>query len=183
MKVLQILITVSAGLALALFSLAEVLLDIPVVWWFYLLLILLFALGLLRRQRSSTQFGRLIALSVIVASIAALYVVPWSSRKPFLRDLYSIRRGMTEADVRRIMGRYMEGTGWPATHNGTPAGSGTLTDSGTGAKYPIGSSPSGEMTIESSLVFRHSTDAAFNSDWGIVRFKDGRVTAVSFSPD
>jgi hypothetical protein len=112
-----------------------------------------------------------------------LYFVPWSSRKPFLHDLYSIQPGMTEADVRRVMGRYKEGTGWPAAYGGMPAGTGTLTDLGTGSTHATGTTPAGEMTIQDSLVFRHSTDGAFDADFGIVTFRNSRVVEVSFSPD
>lgn len=183
MNALQTATTVIASVALALFALAEVLLAMPVAWWLYLSLIPLFAAGLLRRQPGAAQFLRLVALIVIVAGMAALYFVPWSSRKPFLRDLNSIRPGMSEAEVRRIMGRYLEGTGWPAPYGGTPDGRGTLNILGSGATHATGTSPNGQMTIADSLVFRHSNDGAFNSDWGIVTLKDGKVTAVSFSPD
>lgn len=176
-------LTIAAPLALALFAFAEVLLAMPVAWWLYLPLVPLFGLGILRRQSLAAQWSRLTAFLAIIATIAALYFVPWSMRKPFLRDLYSIQPGMTEADVHRIMGRYMEGTGWPAIYGGTHPDTGTLTDVGTGATHATGSTPTGEMTIKSSLVFRHSTDGAFNSDWGIVILKDGKVTGVSFSPD
>ena len=183
MKVIQAAITVMASLALGLFAFAEALLAMPVAWWLYLLLVPLFAFGILRRQSASVQTRRLAAFAALVAFIAALYFVPWSTRKPFLHDLYSIQPGMTEAEVRRIMGRYMEGTGWPSPYGGAPEGTGTLTDLGTGATHATGTSPSGQMTIESSLVFRHSNDGSFNSDWGIVTLKDGRVVGVSFSPD
>ena len=183
MNAVRAIVTLVASLALALFALAEVLLAMPVAWWLYLSLIPLFAFGIVHRQPAASQVRRLAAFAGVVAFIAALYFVPWSSRKPFLHDLYSIQPGMSEADVRRIMGRYMEGTGWPAVYGGSPAGSGTLTDLGTGATHATGTTSSGEMTIQSSLVFRHSTDGAFDSDWGIVEFKDGRVTGVSFSAD
>jgi hypothetical protein len=183
MKALNEIVTVIAALALALFALAEVLLAMPVAWWLYLLLVPLFAFGILIRQPPFAQPKRLAAFVAVAAFIAVLYFVPWTSRKPFLQDLYSIRPGMTEAEVRRIMGRYIEGTGWPAVYGGTPAGTGTVTDLGTGATHATGTTPTGELTIQSSLVFRHSTDGAFNSDWGIVTFKDGRVADVSFSPD
>ena len=183
MIILKATIIGVASVALALFVFAEVLLAMPVAWWFYLLLIPLFAFGILCRQSVSVQVGRLAAFAAVVAVIAALYFVPWSSRKPFLHDLYSIHPGMTEADVRRIMSRYIEGTGWPAPYGVIPAGTGTLTDLGTGATHPTGTTSTGEITIKSSLVFRHSTAATFDSDWGIVTLKSGRVTGVSFSPD
>ena len=180
---MKLTLTIVASVALTLFALAEVLLAMPVAWWLYLSLVPLFSVGLLRRQPFVAQRSRLAVLVAIIAAIGALYFVPWSTRKPFLRDLYSIQPGMTEADVRRIMGRYIEGTGWPAAYGATPAGTGTLTDIGTGATHATGTTPMGEMTIESSLVYRHATNGDFNSDWGIVALKDGKVTGVSFSPD
>jgi hypothetical protein len=176
-------VTVAATVALTLFALCEVILAFPVSGWLYLLLVPLFGFGLVRRHAPRTQFGRLGVFGAIVAAIAVLYFVRWTSRKPFLRDLYSVRPGMSEADARQIMARYVEGTGWPAVYDGAPSGTGTLTDLGTGATHVTGTTPTGEMTILSSLVFRHSTDGAFNSDWGIITLKDGRVTNVSFSPD
>jgi hypothetical protein len=47
----------------------------------------------------------------------------------------------------------------------------------------MGSTAAGEMSLQNSVVFRHSDDGRFNSDWGIVEFQDGRVVGVRFSPD
>jgi hypothetical protein len=110
--------------------------------------------------------------------------VDWTTRKPFLRDLARVRVGMTEAEVRHIMGRYTQGTGWPANPFDTSTNAtGTLTDVGSGSQYSTTTSPSGEMATQGLLVFRHSTDGAFNSDWGIVCLSNGRVVGVEFSPD
>ena len=180
---MQTALLVTAAIALVLLALVELGLAFPVAWWLYLSVLGLFAVGLFRRQPLAKQRTRLTAFITLTAVIAALYFVPWTSRKPFLRNLYSIRPGMTESEVRRIMGHYIEGTGWPATYGGTPPGSGTLNDLGTGTTHATGSTPDGQMTIEGTLVFRHSTSGAFDSDWGIVAFSNGRVTGVSFSPD
>ena len=67
---------------------------------------------------------------------------------------------MTLADVRRTMSGYMEGTGWKL-----PGQAGQ------------------EFAIGGAVVFRHSNEAEFNSDFGIVYFFEGRVTHVEFSPD
>ncbi|RPH53351.1 MAG: hypothetical protein EHM89_20210 [Acidobacteria bacterium] len=107
----------------------------------------------------------------------------------FLRDLDRIKVGMADADVRRILGRYMEGTGWPSVPPGvfpvqpkaTDSQSRMLTADGT--HYPIASSPTGEMVVRDSLVFRHSNESYYNSDFGIVTFWAGRVVGVHFSPD
>jgi hypothetical protein len=154
----------------------------PVAWWLFLLVIVLFALGLLRRKPLKEQIVRVAVLLLLVSIATALYFVPWPGRKVFLRDLYKIKAGMSEAEVRQIMGKHIEGTGWPAVYGGAPAGTGTLTDLSTGATHATGATSTGEMTIQGSLVFRPSNRAG-DSDWGIVAFQDGRVTNVSFSPD
>ncbi len=92
--------------------------------------------------------------------IAALYLIPWTTRKPFLWALDSVKPGMTLTEVRQAMAGYMEGTGW---------------------RYP--GSVGGEISIQGAVVFRHSDDPQFNADFGIVYLANGRVTHVEFSPD
>ena len=117
---------------------------------------------------------------VFVASLVVLYAVPWNSRKVFLRDLDRVRPGMTVEDVESIMGSYMKGTGWPA---GPAASSDTLTEVGTDITLKTSVSRSGQLEIDDSIVYRHSNDDAFNSDWGIVQFNDGKVVQTTFMPD
>jgi hypothetical protein len=72
---------------------------------------------------------------------------------------------MTLNEARGIMAGYKEGTGVPAVPSAD------------------GQEALGEFTIQDALVFRHSDEPAYNADWGIVYFRDGRVTRVEFSPD
>ena len=169
-----------AWMALALFACAELLLAMPVAWWLYAVLIPMFAFGLYEKGGLLEQRGAWKHFGVAMVLVAALHFVPWTSRKPFLRDLERVQAGMTESEVRRIMGRYAEGTGWPAMPGG---GSGTMTDLGSGGTHKTTVSTNGDLALRDSLVFRHSTDGRFNSDWGIVKLDGGRVTGVSFSPD
>jgi hypothetical protein len=176
------LITVAA-LALALFVLWEIGMAYPVVWWLYLSVAIAFAAALIRPVPVRTQLARISVLLAILGVIVVLYCVEWTTRKPFLRDLARVHVGMTEVQVRHIMGRYMEGTGWPASPFDTSSNSSTLFIVGSSSQYTTTTSPSGEMLISNSLVFRHSTDGAFNSDFGIVSLSNGRVVKVEFSPD
>ena len=177
------LITVAAS-ALTLFALCEIGLAYPVAWWLYLSVAIAFAAGLIRATSVRSQFRRIVALVAVITVIAALYFVEWTTRKPFLRDLGRVRTGMTEAEVRQIMGRYMEGTGWPAIPGSSPSNApGTLNIAGSASQYSTATSSSGEMVIRDSLVFRHSNDGAFDSDWGIISLSSGRVVSVEFSPD
>jgi len=176
------LITIGA-LATALFALWEIGMAYPVAWWLYLTLSIMFAAALIRPVPVRSQLTSIGVLVAILAVIAVLYCVEWTTRKPFLRDLALVRVGMTEAEVRNIMGRYMEGTGWPASPFDTSSNTSTLFIVGSSSQYSTTTSPSGEMVIRNSLVFRHSTDGAFNSDLGIVSLSSGRVVRVEFSPD
>lgn len=179
----QIVLLIISCLLFLLCPLIEWIYAFPLGLGFYLFLGAMFTVALIRFKPLGTQRRSLAWLGGIFVALAVFHFVPWTSRKPFLKDLYSIKPGMTETDVRRIMGRYMEGTNWPAIYGGSPEGSGTLNDPGSGKQHATESTPDGKLTIKSSLVFRHSTSGAFDSDWGIVALENGRVTGVSFSPD
>ncbi len=118
----------------------------------------------------------------LIICLATLYLVPWNSRKPFLRDLEKVQIGMTVDQVEVIMGQYMKGTGWPAMP-GSSAPTGQLVEAGSGITIATSNSPSGELVIQNSITYRHSNDGAFNSDWGVVKFKNGKVVAKKFMPD
>ena len=75
---------------------------------------------------------------------------------------------MSVREVRGIMAGYMEGTGWPAN---------PFAESNESSESP------GQLAIPDALVFRHSDEPAYNSDWGIVSFQAGRITKVEFSAD
>jgi hypothetical protein len=181
---LRVILLCIATVALALFAIWELGMDYPVAGWLYLSVAVAFGMALIRIAPVRTQRVRLAALLAVCAVVAALRFVDWTSRKPFLRDLARVRVGMTESQVKQIMSRYIEGTGMPRSPvEASTNVHGTLTDAATGAQYSTGLSASGEMTIENALVFRHSHDARFNADWGIVRLSKGRVVGVEFSPD
>lgn len=173
-----------AAFSLALLAFCEVGLAYPVAWWLYFLVAIAFTIGIIRPAAVSHQIIRIGILAAVIAVITTLYFVEWTSRKPFLRDLARVRAGMTEVEVRHIMARYIEGTGWPALPGSSPSNApGTLNIVGNSSQYSTGAAPSGEMVIRDSLVFRHSNDGSFNSDWGIISLSRGRVVSVEFSPD
>lgn len=181
---LRISLFTLAALALVLLAFYEVGVAYPVAWWLYLTVAIAFIVALWPSASGRFQRARILSLLAISAAIAALYFVPWTSRKPFLRDLARVHVGMTEVEVRHIMGHYLEGSGWPSLPgNGPTNGPGTLNIVGSGSQYSTETSPSGQMAIRDSLVFRHSNDGAFNSDWGIISLSSGKVVRVEFSPD
>jgi hypothetical protein len=187
---LRALVVSGAFGAFLLVSFFEVLADFPVPWKWYLGVVAACAVALIECGVPLRAWIVRAGIVLLIAALSAtLYFVDWSSRKVFLRDLDRVKVGMTEAEVRGIMGRYMEGTGWPVVPPGvspvrpkTPnsQSSALLTN---GAQYPVTPSPTEELRIRDSLVFRHSNKWYYDSDWGTVTFKAGRVVGVHFSPD
>ncbi|HYG33568.1 MAG TPA: hypothetical protein VEC99_02210 [Clostridia bacterium] len=173
-----------AAFALVLFALCELGLLYPVAWWLYLPVAMVFVVTLVRIAPLRSQRLRIGVLIAILGAIAALYFVNWTSRKPFLRDLARVRVGMTEAEVRQIMGRYMVGTGWPLPpFDASTSATGTTVRMNGSSQYSGEASSTGELALRDALVFRHSNDGAFNSDWGIISVSNGRVAKVEFSAD
>jgi hypothetical protein len=115
------------------------------------------------------------------AVLLVLFLVPWNSRKVFLNDFDQIRVGMDKSEVEALMSGYIEGTGWPALS--TDGQSSTLIEIGTGVTLITSATTSGELKVSDALVYRHSETADFNSDWGLIHFKNGKVTAKVFMPD
>lgn len=180
---LQVSLATFASIALVLLALAESGLAWPVAWWLYLALIAASAVALLRWRLLRAQRAQTIAFVLVLTLIGLLFLVPWTTRKPFLRDLYSIRVGMDEAQVQQIMDGYIDGTGWPARAPGATQDVQQVIDAMGEGTYATARTAAGDMGVADSIVFRHPTEPHFNSDWGSVRFQDGRVVGVSFSPD
>lgn len=182
---IRLILVILGGLGLSLLAFGELGLAYPVAGWLYLVGLAVFAAGLIRPGPLRSQRPRLAVLSVGIVAVAALYFVEWTTRKPFLRDLAKVQSGMTEAEVRRIMGRYQEGTGWPAppARGSAQMAAGKEVGGQESHTTPEPSSRRGELTMPNSLVFRHSNTAKFNSDWGIVSFSGGRVVGVRFDAD
>ncbi len=167
---------------LVLLALYEVGFGSPVVWWLYAAVTVAFipAIGIALELHLPR---RTVVVPLVGISFAwVLFLVPWNSRKPFLNDLYRIRPGMNEAQVRKIMGQYMEGTGWPAVYGEDGPGERSLTGLGSGGSDSP-TEPDDQLVIQNPVVFRHSDDGAYNADWGIVKFEGGHVVSVDFSRD
>jgi hypothetical protein len=144
--------------ALAFAAFVELLLFFPVPGWVYLAILATLAAAIVGPRPAWRNRRAWAALGLATLVVGLMHLVPWSSRKPFLRTLDGVRPGMSVAEVRRHMAAYSEGLGW--------------TD-------PDGQ----EITLAGALVFRHSDDGRFNADWGVVHFEKGRVTRVEFAPD
>jgi hypothetical protein len=125
---------------------------------------------------------KFVCYALMILSLGVLYFVPWNSRKPFLRDFEKIRIGMTVSEVEMIMGDYIKGTGWQALRSAkfSPA---TPMEPSSDRTMKTSDNPSGELEIQDSIVYRHSNEGAFNSDWGVVIFEAGKVVGKTFMPD
>jgi hypothetical protein len=149
---------------LSAFVLVDYVVGVSLLWpWMLGGLGLLLVLGLLGTVGMRPR-PRIALLVSFAAVFAAVRWVNWNSRKPFLRDLYSVHVGMTRSQVDAIMGKYLKRTGWPTNPFGPP-------------------SASGAMELPGAVVYRHTNEGWGNSDWGIVRFEANRVAAVDFHPD
>ena len=106
----------------------------------------------------------LLILGLFVMVAFSVRFMDWNSRKPFLKDFYSVKVGMTPAQVEQIIGGYMIGGGAPL---GSP-------------KTEI--NERGEI-VTGTATYRHTNEGWGDSDWGVVTFENGRVVKIEFLPD
>ena len=116
--------------------------------------------GALLLQGTALRY-KLLILVVFLAMLWAVRFIDWNSRKPFVKDLYRVQEGMTEAQVERIMGPYIEEAILPVS----------LSNKGDEADEP---------TLGSKVFYRHTDKSWGSSEWGVVTFEDGRVVQAEF---
>jgi len=103
---------------------------------------------------------------------------PINSRQTFLADLNRLEIGYTTVQVEEIMGTYIKGTNWQLF------GSGDITIPGTKRRvFEIDTSNTNQLALKDCNVYRHSNDGEYNSDWGIICYKNGKVDYIDFAPD
>jgi len=125
------------------------------------------------------HWAQVVAAVVLLAGIYAVYLIPWTTRKPFLRDLGRVRLEMTLERVESIMGGYQTGAGWEGE-----AGSAVPGVSFTGARKPGYTGQIGpDGTFTGSITFRHSNLRIYKGDFGVVTFRQGKVVGIGFPPD
>ena len=136
-----------------------------------------------------------IACAAVWTVVVVLVLTPWHPRQRFVRDLDSVRPGMTVDEVEAILGKYVKGSGWviPAGPPPMVRGPDDPVDEDAArraaeaqAAYVPPAYPAGDERAHATgtMTYRWcTTGAAFNSDWGQVTFKDGRVVQVEFLPD
>ncbi len=111
---------------------------------------------------------------------ALMVYFAWSTsgntRRPFLRDLYSIRPGMTVSQVRSKMSRWFEQESKSTAHMDPVTGRSV-------SRSAMWVGGSGLSNGTGTLIFQHSHSKEFGGDWGMVGFSNGKVVGVTFSPD
>lgn len=142
-----------------------------------------------KRIELSVSWGALLLCVTVI-------LVPWTDRKRFVNDVFSVRPGMSIDDVEAVMAGYMKGAGgqWHLPEGPDPVVRGpedpedaaetetarALFDSYREPQYPAGQA---RRHFTGSVVYRWSNHSGANADWGLVQFADGKVVKVQFLPD
>jgi len=173
-----------AGLsALFLSACSEIVLESPVAWWLYVLLVVLFALGLLRVAPLASQLVGLALFALVLLAVSVLHFVVWSTRPAFLAELAKIRTGMSETEVRWIMRKYTVDTYVPGPDPRAPSPHDPAPHSAPvcdrreldGGVWTSSDVAPGHR----ELIFRH----ACNADMGAVDFEQGKAVGVRIELD
>jgi len=143
--------------------------------WPWLLIMLPFVIFRFNKQKLGVVLALPLAMTLI-------YYTPWTTRKPFLRHLSSIRAGMDHAEVERIMRGYTRPFGEP---EGSPEenAQNDQVPHATAAGHSIGNKAENEEAAADEHVYKHSNSSAFYQDLGIIKFQDGKVKSVEFSAE
>jgi hypothetical protein len=163
-----VLVAFPLGIALGLYLMLDLEWSVSVYPWFIAIYAAFWGLVSLLIIWRSPRRHKLVMLGLLAIVLFTIRFVDWNTRKPFLRNLYSIRKGMTAAQVDHIMGGYMTGGGVPAGSPGIRL-DGRLLEQG--------------ATARGTISYRHTNEGWGDSDWGIVTFEDGRVVDVRFDSD
>ncbi len=136
-------------------------------------------------------------VSLVSLFLAVLLVVsPWNARKCFLSNLFLVRIGMTVDEVESIMRGYIKGAGpaWQLPREADPRipspGEAEEAAYADAAKWrfrtysePRYGGDEEKNLFTGAMIYRWSTDAGHNSDWGYINFVVGKVTSVKFWKD
>jgi hypothetical protein len=111
--------------------------------------------------RGSPARRRFLILGFLVIAVFSVHFINWNSRKPFLKDLYRIKEGMTEAQVEQIMGKHIKEIDLP----GSPPGGATEKE---------------DLSPRNSVLYRHTDEGWGDSEWGVITFENGHVARTEF---
>lgn len=123
-------------------------------------------------------------------------LVPWNPRKRFVHDVFSVRAGMSFDEVEAVMAGYIRGAGaqWQFPQSPAPrvrepgdpedaAGAERARAVVDAYREPEDLDDEERRHFTGNMIYRWSTSAEYNADWGQVAFRNGRVVKVEFLPD
>jgi hypothetical protein len=119
--------------------------------------------------------------AVLLAVLVVL--APWNARKRFVDDLFSVQQGMSVDDVEARLGRYHRGPGAKWRVPPEPESAKRDADDRDDPNDPHDPEGIARRPFTGTRTYRWSTAAQYDSDWGQVRFVNGRVVHVAFLPD
>lgn len=166
--------------------------------WTLLLAALLASLAALPLLLLALVSRRRVRLGVVAIAWAAALLVgllPWHPRKRFVRTLDAVAPGMSVDDVERAMAGYARGAGkkWVVPDLRAPpieapdairrAAEAAVLDAQSRYREPEYPRGAARDVYTGTMTYRWSDDGAYDSDWGQVEFRGGRVVAVRFLPD
>jgi hypothetical protein len=158
-----VLIAFPVGFALAFYVILDRALSVSVYWQFVAPYAAFWLLVLLLLLWKAPARHKLLIVGSLAVVILGMRFVDWNSRKPFLRDLYRIKEGMTAAQVDQIMGDYMT--------------CGAVSPGNPGIRLDGRLVEQGEQAT-GTISYRHTEEGWGNSDFGEVTFVSGRVVNV-----
>jgi hypothetical protein len=153
-----VLLAFPFGFALGLYLILDLGVSVSVYLRFTAIYAAFWILVFLLLLEGAPTCHKLLILMLLAATFFSVRFVDWNSRKPFLKDLYRIKKGMTVAQVEQIMGDYMM------------------------RSAPTVADEQGEI-ITGKLFYRHTDEGWGNCDVGSVFFSDSHVVYTGFSPD
>jgi hypothetical protein len=163
------LLALAVWFGLSIFLIMDVTYSVSVYWPFVAIYAAFCVLVGLLLLVGSPKREKLLILGLLVAVLFSLRFVDWNSRKPFLKDFYRVREGMTVEQVEQIMRDYMGGTCQPEHPLGLPAGESAV--------------EADVLAVPDRAVYRHTDEGWGNSDLGEITFEQGRVARTEFLPD
>lgn len=104
--VIRVLVGVIVTLMIALPASFELAGDLPLPLGLYLPYAAFCGACLAFLARGGERALLRVALAAVLGALALLWLLPWSSRKTFLRAFDQVETGMTGAEVDRVLGRY-----------------------------------------------------------------------------
>jgi hypothetical protein len=164
-KLRSVLLALVLWIALSAFLILDLVFQVSLYWQFMVMYAAFWLLVGALLVTGRPLRDKLLILGLFVLVLGSVRFVDWNSRKPFLREFYSLQEGMTAEEVDQIMSGYMKAHG-----GGTPAQD----------QYEF--DEQGEI-VTGWVTYRHTNEGWGDSDWGVVTFENGRVVRLQFLPD